>query len=140
MKIEKLSGPGAKRWMLVDDDEGALSLLSRIVSKLGITNTECFASPKAALAAFKAEPESYEMVITDFHMPGMDGLELSRQLLTVAPGIKILLMTGSGLISNETAESEGFCGLLHKPFHLTAMQNVLAAVAAGKFSTNLEVT
>jgi DNA-binding NarL/FixJ family response regulator len=65
----------------------------------------------------------------------MDGVELSRQMFRLAPAIKILLVTGSGSISNETAGREGFCGLLQKPFPITALHAALDAVAAGKFFT-----
>jgi len=134
MKTEKSIGPGDKRWMLVDDDEGALIFMRTVVSKLGVANIECFASAEDALAAFKAAPESYELVITDFQMPGMDGVELSRRLYAIAPKIKILLMTGSHLFNDEVAAREGFSGFLKKPFHPTALQRVLEAVATGKFS------
>ena len=40
---------------------------------------------------------------------------------------KILLVTGSGLVSEESAAHEGFCGLLHKPFPFAALQCALAA-------------
>jgi CheY-like chemotaxis protein len=136
MKTETLSDSGARRWMLVDDDEGALSVMRQIVLKLGVMQIECFTSPLDALRAFKAVPELFEMVITDFRMPGMDGVELSRRLLTLAPKIKILLMTGGDVINDETAAQEGFSGLLLKPFQVTALQRALDAIAAGKFSTS----
>ncbi|HTR42966.1 MAG TPA: response regulator [Pseudomonadales bacterium] len=135
MKTEKSTGPGDKRWMLVDDDKGALIFMRTIVSKLGVAHIECFASGEDALAAFKANPGAYEMVITDFQMPGMDGVELSRHLYAIAPKIKILLMTGSHLFNDEVAAREGFSGFLKKPFHPPALQRVLAAIAAGTFSS-----
>lgn len=134
MKTEKSTRPGDKRWMLVDDDEGALTFMRAVVSKLGVTNIECFTCAEDALAAFKAAPESYELIITDYQMTGMDGVELSRRLFAIAPKIKILLMTGSHLFNDEVAAREGFSGFLKKPFQPTALQRVLEAVAAGKFS------
>lgn len=136
MKTKDFSDPGAKRWMLVDDNEGALFLMHQMLLKAGIKRVECFHSSQDALAAFEAAPESFEMVITDFLMPEMDGIELSRRLFHLAPWIKILLVTGSNSINNETAGREGFCGLLQKPFQLAALQAALDAVAAGKFFTD----
>jgi len=136
MKTKKSSDVGAKRWMVVDDDEGSLAYMREMVSKLGVKQIECFSNGKEALAAFKAAPESYELVITDFQMPGMDGVELSRRILTIYPRTKVLLMTGSNLFNDEVAAREGFSGFLKKPFHVTALQRVLDAIAAGKFSTD----
>lgn len=138
MKIEKDFAAGAKRWMLVDDDEGILSFMRQVMGRLGldISQVESFHSPQVALAAFEAAPESYELVITDYQMPGMDGVEFSHRLLALSPKIKILLMTGSSLISDEVAAQEGFSGLLQKPFPVTALQRALAVIASGQFSTN----
>jgi CheY-like chemotaxis protein len=135
MKTEKSTHPDDKRWMLVDDDEGALAFMRAIVSKLGVSNIDCFTSAEDALLAFEEAPKSYELVITDFQMTGMDGVELSRRLYALAPKIKILLMTGSHLFNDEVAAREGFSGFLKKPFHPTALQRMLEAVAAGKFSS-----
>jgi two-component system, cell cycle sensor histidine kinase and response regulator CckA len=136
MKTKNFSDTGPRRWMVVDDNEEASSIMRQMLLKAGITQLECFNSSRDALAAFEATPESYDMVITDFQMPEMDGIELSRRLFQLAPKIKILLVTGSNAISNEAAGHEGFCGLLQKPFPLTALQSALDAVATGKFFTN----
>jgi CheY-like chemotaxis protein len=136
MNSEKSTHPDGKRWMLVDDDEGALTFMRAMVSKLGVTDIDCFICGEDALAAFKAAPKTYEMVITDFQMPGMDGVELSRRLYSLAPKIKVLLMTGSHLFNDEVAAREGFSGLLKKPFQPTALQRALEAIAGGKFSSS----
>jgi two-component system, cell cycle sensor histidine kinase and response regulator CckA len=136
MKTENSSGPNSKRWMLVDDDEGALSLMRQMVLKLGVTEIECFNNAKDALSAFKAAPGSFEMVITDFQMPRMDGIELSRKLLRLDPKIKILLMTGGNLIDDGAAADKGLCGLLRKPFQFETLQHALLAIAMGQFSTS----
>lgn len=126
MKIEASSGPAAKRWMIVDDDEGALLFMRQIVSRYGVAQIECFTSPVKALAAFKSAPQSFEMVITDFSMPGMDGIELSHHLRLLAPKIKILLITGGGLAS--AVSQQNFCGLLQKPFDSDSLKLALDAI------------
>jgi CheY-like chemotaxis protein len=77
-------------------------------------------------------PEEFELVITDFEMPLMSGLELCRRLIAISPAAKILLATGSGIISEEAAGHEGFCGLLHKPFPFEALQRALADIGVGR--------
>jgi CheY-like chemotaxis protein len=124
------------RWMIVDDNESILEMMHAIVARFTDASIECFNSPLAALAAFTAEPEAFELVITDFEMPGMNGVELCHELHAASPAAKIILATGSGLMSDEAAAHEGFCGLLQKPFPFATLQRVLDAAGVGKISKN----
>jgi len=123
------------RWMVVDDNQDILMLIRDIVARFSDVDIECFNSPQDALAAFEAEPEAFDFVITDLEMPGMSGIELSRRLRALSPSLRILLSTGSELLSDEEAAQKGFCGLLRKPFPLAALQNALEP-ATLKFSGN----
>ncbi len=130
MKNSILQTEGANRplWMIVDDNEDILSLMREAAARFSHARIVCFDSPRAALAAFEAGPELFELVITDFEMPGMDGVELCRRLRAILPSAKILLTTGSDLVSEETAAHEGFCGLLPKPFPFATLRRVLKGI------------
>jgi len=121
--------------MVVDDNRDILTLIRDIVARFSDVDIECFNSPQDAFAAFEAEPEAFDFVITDLEMPGMSGIELSRRLRALSPSLRILLATGSELLSDEEAAQKGFCGLLRKPFPLAALQNALGP-ATLKFSGN----
>ena len=114
-----------RRWMLVDDDEDILLMLSAALENLTSAAIERYHSPQSALAAFIQSPDSYELVITDFEMPGMDGVELCRRLHSLAPAQKIFLATGSGGFTEAAARHAGFCALLNKPFLLADLQVAL---------------
>lgn len=116
-----------KRWMLVDDNADILEMMSALVENLTDAEIERFNSPQAALAAFADAPNQYELVITDYEMPGMDGIKLCRRLRELAGGLKVFLATGSGFFTEEAATRAGFLGLLNKPFH----QEELSAMLAG---------
>jgi CheY-like chemotaxis protein len=88
---------------------------------------ECFSSPQAALKAFATTPEKFQLVITDLEMPDMSGIELCRRLHELSPTQKVLLSTGSEILTDEQAAKNGFCGLLHKPFLFASLQRSLAA-------------
>lgn len=115
-----------KRWMLVDDNADILEMMSALAENLTDAEIECFNSPVAALAAFADAPEKYEVVITDFEMPGMDGVELCRRMLALAPTQKIILATGSGFFTEAAARRAGFSGQLNKPFPIERLRATLA--------------
>jgi CheY-like chemotaxis protein len=118
----------ARRWMLVDDNPELLMMLSAFVESFTSATVECHDSPESALAAFEAAPGQYDLVITDFQMPRMDGVELCRRLQAITPGQKIFLATGSGYFSEMAASHYGFSALLNKPFPIAALEQKLAAV------------
>jgi two-component system, cell cycle sensor histidine kinase and response regulator CckA len=130
MITSDVSDANARRWMIVDDDPASLLLMREIITRLGGVSIECFSSSQSALTAFETNPESFDLVVTDFQMPGMDGVELSRRLLMRSPRIKILLMTGSHLISHDAIVAQGLCGLLQKPLSFIALERALGMVSS----------
>ena len=114
-----------QRWMLVDDNEEILLMMTEAVENLTSAKVECYNSSQDALIAFTAAPEKYELVITDFEMPGMDGVELCRRLRAISPAQKIILATGSGFFTGAAARHAGFSALLNKPFPLAALREAL---------------
>ena len=119
--------PTKTHWLLVDDNEDILRMLSAILKKISGAVIECFASPQAAFAAFAAAPGKYGLVITDFEMPEMDGVELCRRMRAVVPAQTIFLATGSGFFTESVARHAGFAALLNKPVPLTALRAALTA-------------
>jgi CheY-like chemotaxis protein len=113
--------------MIVDDNKDFLSLIRGIIAEFADADVQCFHSPQAALVAFAFAPKAFDFVITDLEMPGMSGLELGARLRKLSPSLKILLATGSEILTAGEAAQKGFCGLLRKPFPFAALQRALAA-------------
>ena len=124
-----IDATGPKRWMLVDDNEEILMMISSLAMNLTNATMECHNSPESALAAYTADPDAYEVVITDYEMPRMTGIELCRLIQSVAPQQRVILATGSGYFTPGAARAAGFSALLHKPFPFSAL--VTALVEAG---------
>jgi DNA-binding NtrC family response regulator len=118
------------RWMVVDNDVDALDIVARLLAAVSDAEICSFPSPWQALDAIIAAPETFELVVTDLEMPGMNGIDFRRQVQLVAPALKVLLTTGSGMFTDETARESGFCGLLCKPFSIGALKETLATVQA----------
>jgi len=113
--------------MIVDDNKNILSLMRGVIARCADADIHCFHSPDAALATFAAAPKAFDFVITDLEMPGMSGIELGRQPKKLSPATKVLLSTGSGILTNEEAVQRGFCGLLRKPFLFGSLRRALEA-------------
>ena len=120
--MNSFTNPAGTRWMLVDDNEDILLMLSAGLENLTSAEIECYHSPQSALAAFIRSPDSYELVITDFE----DGVELCRRLRAISPAQKIFLATGSGFFTEAAARHAGFSALLNKPFPLSVLKTALA--------------
>lgn len=116
---------GRQRWMIVDDNKNILSLMRSLIEQFTDVDLHCFYSPHAALATFAAAPEAFDFIITDLEMPGMSGIELGGQLRKLAPALKVLLATGSGIVTEAEAVERGFCGLLPKPFLIESLRRAL---------------
>ena len=64
----------------------------------------------------RANPGDFDLVVTDFNMPGLSGLEVARELARVRPGLPVVIT--SGYINEELqagARSAGVRHLLYKP-------------------------
>jgi CheY-like chemotaxis protein len=71
---------------------------------------------------FKADPEKFALVVTDYTMPGMNGLVLAERLREIRPGLPIILMTGNNLsLTHEKLLRAGIAEMLLKPSTLTAL-------------------
>ncbi len=110
------------RWMVVDNDSQALEAVASLLKTLTEVEVCPFESATEALNAFAAAPEAFNLVVTDFDMPKMNGVDFRRHLQALAPSLKVLLITGGGFFTPEYAVRSGFCGLLHKPFSLPALK------------------
>ena len=62
----------------------------------------------------------------------MSGIELCRELRKFSPAQKILLTTGSEILTGREAVERGFCGMLRKPFPFASLQRALATAGVVK--------
>ena len=78
------------RWLVVDDGQTLLKLATTVLRTVPGSDVVACGDACAALEIFFAGPESFELVVTDFNMPGMDGLELVQAVHECVPTLKIL--------------------------------------------------
>jgi signal transduction histidine kinase/ActR/RegA family two-component response regulator len=77
----------------VDDDEVMALMVERLLQRAGY-RASCHVSARAALAAVRADPQGCDLVVTDFNMPELSGLDVSRELAALRPGLPVLIMSG----------------------------------------------
>jgi CheY-like chemotaxis protein len=101
--------------LVVDDEDMILEFMGDLLAGWGL---EVTLEPGGleAQRAFAAEPQRYDLVLTDHTMPRVTGLELARQIGALRPGTPVILYTGYG---ENIAESElaaaGVRALARKP-------------------------
>jgi two-component system cell cycle sensor histidine kinase/response regulator CckA len=101
--------------LVVDDDPAVLSLTAQILRSLpGGEVIACNAS-REALSVFSSAPESFDILVTDFDMPGLDGFEPTALIHESRPRLPILLVSGHPFADVEV-ERAGIDALLSKPF------------------------
>ena len=72
--------------------------------------------PREALEAFRAQPEVFDLVITDMTMPDLTGKDLARELIAIRPEISVILCSGLSLVLDDGQIKEwGIRTLIRKP-------------------------
>jgi len=81
----------ATRILLVDDEEAILQLTERVLRKRGFQVT-CNTSPLEALRVFAANPEAYDVIVTDVGMPELGGFDVAHRVRNT--GVKVVITSG----------------------------------------------
>ena len=101
-----------------------------MLERLGYVVT-VFNRPEPALSRFESGPDDFDLVITDFQMPGMTGIELAARLLACRPGVGIYIASGfAGNLTVERVRELGMAGLMRKPIEMQELAEVLARAFA----------
>ncbi len=101
--------------LLVDDEEDIITMEKQMLERLDY-QVVSHTSSLEALEAFRAQPDKFDLVITDMAMPNMPGDKLSAELIKMRSDIPILICTGfSETMSEKKADAKGIKGFLLKP-------------------------
>ena len=106
---------GKERILLIDDEEQIIDIEQQILERLGYHVTPKTDSQEA-LEEFAAQPDRFDLVITDMTMPKMTGDQLARRMMAIKPQIPVILCTGfNATISEEKALAMGIVKFVMKP-------------------------
>ncbi|MBU0680433.1 MAG: response regulator [Proteobacteria bacterium] len=134
--LETAALPGGQEHILVVDDEESITrLLKMSLESLGYQVT-VFTTPETALNAFKAQPQAFDLLITDMTMPHITGDQLSKEILALRPDMPIIMCTGfSTLISAKQAAEIGIRKFLMKPVVKKDLAHAIREVLDKKISS-----
>jgi len=119
--------PQTKGRILVVDDEAVIREGIRRI--LGGEGYQVDTSGSGRLALEKVQEESYDVVITDLKMPGMDGMEVLKAIKILQPEVPVIIITGYATVETAVeAMKSGAFDYISKPF--TAEQIIEKAKAA----------
>lgn len=121
----ELAAGGGESLLVVDDEEHVLATLGGLLSDLGYDVTQC-REPEQAVALIEAEPQRFQLVITDQAMPGLTGRQLIERAREHAPELPAILVSGFGPAAAEVA---GF-RCLQKPVHVDELARTIRAALA----------
>ena len=112
--------------LVVDDDTRILNLESLRLRRLGHTVTSC-ETADGALEAVRRTPDAIDLVMTDYKMPDMDGLQLVRELQNDdLPAVPIVMMTGyREEVTADEVYNAGVDVLLTKPVEQGELEDAL---------------
>jgi len=96
---------------IVDDDDLIRGSLAGLFRSFGV-GAETFPSAGSFLSG---DPERFDVVVSDLHMPGMTGLELKRTLSERAMPIPVIIITAYPERAIEMSQSDKELYLLEKP-------------------------
>ena len=101
--------------LFIDDERSLVDLAKIQLERLGYT-VSGFSSADEALVAAAADPGGYDILVTDFSMPGMSGLNAARKFTEINPGLPVLMITGLDPdISDAELVAAGICRTMPKP-------------------------
>lgn len=103
--------------LLAEDDESMCKFLTLALEKAGHT----VASRRDGLAALEAldGAQTYDLLLADIVMPGMDGIELAQRATRICPNLKVMFITGFAAVAmGQRNPAHDTAKVLSKPFHL----------------------
>ncbi len=123
---------GTERILLVDDEEAIVRMEQQTLRRLGYQVTVRTSSVEA-LAAFKAHPDDFDLLLTDMTMPNMTGIQLAAAVRTLRPDVPVIICTGfSEQLDKAICDSFGIAGYLMKPVVAAELADTIRRVVDEK--------
>jgi two-component system, cell cycle sensor histidine kinase and response regulator CckA len=127
--IKKAAG---LRILYLDDDEAMVFLSTRLLERKGF-RVSPFSSQQEALDALRATPGAFDVVVSDYNMPGMSGIDVAIEVRTIRDDLPIII--ASGFVDEELQAKAGAVGVKAVIFKQTIADEFVNAVAKAAEAT-----
>ncbi len=105
------------RILIIDDQNDARSMTRAMLASMGINQIYEASDGREALSFIDIAPDMIDIIICDWNMPRMSGIELLKQLRSVYPDVPFLMVTGrKDMESIVEAKARGVSAYIGKPF------------------------
>lgn len=110
--------------LIVEDDPAVRDVFTLCFQVIGV-DFLAVADGTQAVHVFEKD-QKFDLVLSDFKMPGMNGLQLAEALHSISPAVRVVLISGSGgEISINDLGSAGVEKILHKPVGLDVLRGLV---------------
>ena len=111
----EISG-GSESILFVEDDEDQLQLIPRVLTQLGYHVVAC-PNGREAHQKFEDDKEDFDLIITDYDMPEMTGLQLAENVARTDPAVPVIVVTGRKAPEGMDTQSPNIKKLIRKPYN-----------------------
>lgn len=123
---EKTTDLGESCILVVDDDEGVRENLAELFEMVGYS---ILTAGSASEALTKLADHDVDLLLTDYRMPGPNGVELIESARRMKPGLRAILMTAFGDSFTEIESvRRGAIGYVNKPFEADEITNLISRI------------
>ncbi len=117
-----------RRIVYVDDDGAMTYMVRRVLERAGY-RVSAFERAEDAVAAVRADPSAFDLVVTDYNMPTLSGIDVAREVARIQADLPVLLI--SGYITDDLREEARQIGVRHiidKPNTVNALCEAIGQV------------
>ncbi len=112
--------------LYIDDDESLVLLVTRMLARGGL-RVSGYTNQREGLAALRADPAQFDLVVSDYNMPGMSGLDVAREVRAICPDIPVAVT--SGFIDEDLKARVAEAGIRELIFKADALEDLCDAFA-----------
>jgi DNA-binding NtrC family response regulator len=116
----------ARKILIVDDDPTVRSVVSEMLSILGYEVSTADSGEKGLRIFFK---NKFDVVLSDYEMPGMDGVALLTRIKARSPSTLVVLITGAGREVIPSPKASCVDRIMCKPFNLSEIAKALRSIS-----------
>ena len=114
--------------LVCDDEEMVGQVIAEMLERAGAEVATCV-DPEDALEAIEEDPEAWTLLLTDFNMPGMSGLDLARKAKAVVPTLPVILLSA---FTKNIPDKRQFEAILNKPANPQVLISAVGKAISGR--------